>query len=219
MGKISAQSNLTFVRGGIGNLDIRNVDVIRCMNVFVYFDRAFRKKALTWSGEVLKPGGLFICGMDWVRSTDCRYTVFMNDGNRLVEKEFAFSVDNIRPIGLIPWYTLHNDSYDAILRARLIGIIRSDNKFCSSFDARMDELLREYDLCHRGEDGYLGSVKPELSQEDTEVNLSKINELLEQDGYVDGAASVLQKAGHDAWRNCVGHIAVIPIEEENILSL
>src|SRR5262249_58978519 len=95
--------NLTLRRGAIGSVSIEGgVDVIRCMNVFMYFDRAFRQRALDWAATLLRPGGLMLCGSNWARSMSSRYTVYQEDRGTLVPREFAFAIANVRPLELAP---------------------------------------------------------------------------------------------------------------------
>ena len=61
-------SNLSFIRGGIGEVEVEGIDCVRCFNVLMYFDLAFRDRALAWIPVILKPGGVFICGHNTVRS-------------------------------------------------------------------------------------------------------------------------------------------------------
>jgi chemotaxis methyl-accepting protein methylase len=76
--------------------------VIQCMNVLMYFDHAFRERTLVWATSLLRPGGLFICGNNWAYSTSSRYTVYQEQDGLLVPREFAFSIDNIRPVAITP---------------------------------------------------------------------------------------------------------------------
>jgi hypothetical protein len=43
--------------------------------------------------------------------------------------EFAFSLDNLRPSGLTPWFTIHENDPEAFLLAELTGTIRNNQKF------------------------------------------------------------------------------------------
>ena len=202
--------NLSFLRGGIGELDIGKVDIVRCFNVLFYFDRAFRNKSLVWFADIINDGGLLICGSNWSKSVESRYTVYRKENDNLAEKEFAFSIDNLRPLGPLPWFALHDDDYETNLRAKVARVIRSDSEFQDDFDKSLDLLLSEFELCPRGEDGYLGGVDPGLPGEELEKRWAEIVERLDNDGYVEGAVSVLKGSGYDAWRNCVGHIGVDP---------
>lgn len=200
--------NLEFRVGGIGTLDIRGADVLRCLNVLIYFDRAFRDRALSWAAGVLAPGGLFLCGMDWLRSTVARYTVYRQESGALVPQEFAFSIDNVRPLEIVPWFTIHEDDYETRTMAHLVGILRADEPFRREFDARLDRLLAELNICPRGPDGYLGGVADGLTPQELEGGLASIGERLDNEGFTERAAAVLRGAGCDAWRNCVGHVAI-----------
>src|SRR5258705_1860264 len=67
--------NLSFQTAGIGAVDIQGVDVVRCFNVLVYFDRPFRNEILSWFSEILRDGGLLLCGANTFCSLSSRYTV------------------------------------------------------------------------------------------------------------------------------------------------
>ncbi|MGH3885346.1 MAG: class I SAM-dependent methyltransferase [Pseudonocardiaceae bacterium] len=204
--------NLVLTHGEIGSLDIKEgVDVIRCMNVFMYFDHAFRERALEWACGVLKPGGLFVCGSNWALSTSSRYTVYQEQGGHLVPREFAFSIDNVRPIALAPWYALHDDNLENLCNAEAVGIIRSDDGFRRRFDVRLDELLAQAGVCARGADGYLAGAAEETKLDDFEEHSADLVEQLDREGFVDDAVRALRRTGRDAWRNGVGHVAMQPV--------
>ncbi|MGQ0775433.1 MAG: hypothetical protein ACT4NY_13575 [Pseudonocardiales bacterium] len=204
--------NLVLTRGEIGSFDIEcGVDVIRCMNVFMYFDHAFRERALEWACGVLRPGGLFVCGSNWTLSTSSRYTVYQEQDGHLVAREFAFSIDNLRPIALAPWYALHDDNLENLCNAEAVGIIRSDDGFRRRFDVRLDELLTLAGVCARGEDGYLAGEAGQTKLDAFENRCADLVDQLDREGFVADAASVLRRAGRDAWRNSVGHVAMRPV--------
>jgi len=206
--------NLSFQTAGIGAVDIQEVDVIRCFNVLVYFDRPFRNEALSWFSEILRDGGLVLCGENSLCSISSRYTVFQREQGRLVEKEFAIGIDTLRvPYDVIPWWAFHNDEVEMNRQAVLVGQIRADTAFRRDFDSRFDALLAEHRLFKRGTDGYLTSWGPEMPADKNE-RLAQINEQLDQEGYVKGAVNVLIQAGYDAWQNCVGHVCVDPSQFE-----
>src|SRR5262249_29372356 len=85
--------NLSFQTAGIGAADIQDVDVVRRFTVLVCFDRRFRNEALSWFREIVRDGGLVLCGENSWCSLSRRYTVFQRAQGRLVEKEFAISID------------------------------------------------------------------------------------------------------------------------------
>lgn len=157
-------------------------------------------------------GGLFLCGSNWALSTSSRYTVYQEQGGHLVPREFAFSIDNVRPIALAPWYALHDDNLENLCNAEAVGIIRSDDGFRRRFDVRLDELLEQAGVCARGADGYLAGAAEETRVDDLEEHGADLVEQLDREGFVDDAVSVLRRTGRDAWRNGVGHVAMQPIQ-------
>jgi hypothetical protein len=118
--------NLRLVQAGFGAESLPAATVIRCFNVLIYFDARFRSDAESWVGRTLEPGGLFICGMDSPWTFEARYTVSRKEDGRLVEKEFAFGLDNIRPGSGLPWFTLHDHDRETWRLATVVGIIRAD---------------------------------------------------------------------------------------------
>ncbi|MGH8572471.1 MAG: hypothetical protein ACREX8_07845, partial [Gammaproteobacteria bacterium] len=203
--------NLMLIPGEIGSFEIEGgVDVIRCMNVLMFFDQGFRERTLQWASGVLRPGGLLICGMNWVRSTISRYTVYQEQDGKLVPREFAFSLDNVRPTALTAWYALHDDYLENLCRAEAVGIIRSDEGFQRRFDERLDGLLAQTGM-RRGADGYLDSANVDPFRPDLDAISAALVEQLDREGFVDDAVSVLCHAGRDAWRNAVGHVAMRPV--------
>jgi SAM-dependent methyltransferase len=202
--------NLSFKKGEVGALELRDVDIIRCFNVLMYFDRAFRNAALGWASRVLVPDGLFAVGIDYARSSYARYTVYQKKGDDLVPTEFAFSADLIRSVDMLCWYSLQDDDYEMELLQRVLKILRGDADFRRSFDTKMDALLVELDYGARKPDGYLGGLPPGSSYADVEARDVSIGKRLDQAGLVDDAVAVLKRAGYKAWRNSIGHIALTP---------
>lgn len=205
--------NMSLRQGGIGSLGIDGgVDVIRCMNVFMYFDRSFRERALEWATGMLRPGGLVLCGSNWARSTSSRYTVYQEDHGRLTPREFAFGIENVRPLELSPWYALHDDDVENLSNAAAVATVRVAERFRRRFDDRLDALLAQRNFCPRGRDGYLGGPDETMSVDQLAQQTEELATQLDHAGLVDDAVIVLRDGGHDAWRNVAGHVAMQPIE-------
>lgn len=204
--------NLSLAGGGVGEFTMDGcADVVRCMNVFMYFDHSFRERALDWVTQLLCPGGLFLCGSDWIDSASCRYTVYRKESGRLVAKEFAISIDNVRPIELAPWYALHDDNWENLANAHAVNTIRADHQFRRRFDNRLDTMLANIGMCARGADGYLGHAPGHMSEEERGRCSAVLAGHLVDEGFVDEAVSALRRAGRHAWRNHVGHVAMRPV--------
>ena len=149
------RSNLTFVHAGIGE-EALPANIIRVFNVLFYFDSAFRSRAEQWALRTLLPGGLFLCGGDGVKTLEARYSVYRKEHDTLVRKEFAFSLDNLRPPTILPLFCLHDQEKETFELAKLLGVLNSDAKFCKDYNFRLDELLAEKKIWVRQPNGFLG---------------------------------------------------------------
>ncbi len=198
------RKNLKFIRSGFGSMDVPHADVVRAFNVLIYFDTEFRRKAEKWAAEVLRPGGLFICGRDDAASLNAHYTVYRSEGGQLVEKEFAFGVELVRQPG---WYALHDGYRETWRLAELIGVLRSDKEFLRDYDARLDALLAENEISVRDERGCLLD-HPKVADAAKRLPAYLMIAETMQAEFAERAVSVLQRAALSAWRNRVGHVAV-----------
>ncbi|WP_158884478.1 CheR family methyltransferase [Amycolatopsis anabasis] len=206
------KGNLGLRPGEIGAFELDGgADVIRCLNVLMYFDQDFRERALRWAARLLRPGGLFLCGSNWIDSASSRYTVYQKESGELVAREFAFSIENVRPIELAPWYALHDDNLENLRNAHAVGTLRADADFRRRFDARLDALLAELGVCPRGADGYLGDSAEGRAPDELARCSALLAERLDSEGFVDDAVAVLRRAGFEAWRNGAGHVAMRPV--------
>jgi SAM-dependent methyltransferase len=201
--------NLTLMQAGLGE-ETPTADIIRVFNVLFYFDAAFRSRAEVWALRTLRPGGLFLCGADGNQTLEARYSVYRKEHGNLVPKEFAFSLDNLRPSAVIPWFCLHDDEKETFVLARLLGVLRADQAFCGAYDSRMDELLAESRMLVRQQDGFLAAHPDQLPVSEWQPVYLAMQNKLQQEGFPNLAVSVLKHAGYNAWINPVGHIAVDP---------
>jgi hypothetical protein len=202
--------NLKFVQQGIGSGFSDNFDAIRCFNVLIYFNREFREQALRWAPTQLKEEGIFIAGVNWAHSRAARHSVYQCQDGQMAHREFAISIDNLRPLEIVPWFTLHDDDYDTLAMVELVRVLRSDQDFIRPFDQRMDQLLGEHDFCARKDNGYLGGLSKNAGPEAMDSIPNLVNTGLQQDGFVEVAVDVLNNNGFEAWVNCAGHIAINP---------
>lgn len=204
------RGNLRFIQAGVGDPS-PPADIVRCFNVLLYFDGDFRRQAEQWALRTVRPGGLFICGVDGARTSFARYSVYQNKDGRLVPNEFAFSLDNVRPTTTTySWSCFYDGEKETWALARIVGILRSDPKFCADFDNCLDRLLAEKGIWVRSADGYLAAAANQLATANWIPAHEEIEARLDHEGFVDRAVSILCKAGHRARRNPVGHIAVHP---------
>jgi hypothetical protein len=203
------RSNLTLVQAGIGE-DVPPANIIRVFNVLFYFDSAFRARAEQWALRTLLPGGLFLCGGDGVKTLEARYSVYRKEHDTLVRKEFAFSLDNLRPPTVLPLFCLHDQEKETFELAKLLGVLNSDEKFRRDYNFRLDELLAEKKIWVRQPNGFLGPPPEPIDAAAWTVQHLALHGQLAEEGFVDRAVTVLKRGGYRAWKNPVGHVAVEP---------
>lgn len=201
--------NLSFIESDIAAIDLPPADVIRCMNVLVYVDADHRRRMMADICDHLRDRGLFIHGTNGP-GVYGRYTVCEKANGVVSPREFAFSLENLRPFGVMPWFTIHDDDPEAMLLADLIGALRADEDFWPAFDQRIDALLAEKDVCRRGDHGYL--VFPENTPPVSDL-MARTHAMWQQateEGCRERAVAALQRAGWKAWVNAAGDIAIQP---------
>jgi hypothetical protein len=198
---------LRFVRSDLAGYTGEPAHVVRCFNMLLYFDAAFRRRALEQFATLLREGGLLICGTDWVETIECRYFTYAKRDGVLVPDEFAFSLDNLAALGVVPWYTLHDDDAEVTMTSRLGAALRDDVTFESRLRTCADTLRLEKGLGARRADGYYGdpdsTASPESMWLDAVALSHRLDTLL-----ADDAARVLTHAGWPARVNEAGHVAV-----------
>jgi SAM-dependent methyltransferase len=199
--------SLRFVRSDLETLVTEPADVVRCFNMLMYFDEQFRQLAMERFAVLLRDGGRLVCGTDWAWTTEARYLIYVKRHEAMTPVEFAFSLDNLTPIGVATFYTLQPDEREANMLAALCATLRADAGFRSAFADVNDALRAKHGLCPRLPDGYFSDVLPMenpaamwLIAGDYSVELGE--------ALADEACRVLARAGHDARVNEIGHVAV-----------
>ncbi len=207
-----ATNNLYFVQQGIGS-DVfpKDLDMIRCMNVLMYFDPAFRKNALSWASRHLKEGGLFICGLNYAESLNCRFSVYQKQDGMMRFREFAFSIENIRPMQIVPYFAFRNEDFEQDQLMEHVALIRRDADFMKIFNSTFDKLLEQHAVCKRKIDGYLGMSDTSLPRGVLQLNMVKACRPLAKE-LAGAAVKVLNDNGRKAWVNEIGFIAVGDLE-------
>jgi hypothetical protein len=111
---------------------------------------------------------------------------------------------------VIPFFCLHDQEKETFELAELVGVLQSDDAFRSAYDSRLDELLAEKKILVRQPDGFLMPPPDPLDPTLWMIAHEALHRQVAEEGFVDRAVTVLQRAGYHAWKNPVGHIAVEP---------
>ena len=209
------RENLTFVKADIDALQLPPARIVRCMNMLLYFSKDDRERMLTAMGALLDENGFMMTGFNHPFGIYARYAVYARDAAGIRPREFAFSMDNLQPLGIGPWLTLVEDDREAALLADLTAAIRADRTFWSDFTRRVDALRAQFEIGRRDPDGFLQFTE-ETRTATPLVVTQKTTALWQQmaaEGYAGGAVAALGRAGYQAWINAVGDIAVLPPEQ------
>jgi hypothetical protein len=201
--------NLTFVEADLEALELPPVQAIRCMNVLVYFAPPVRKEMLRQIGRLLGKDGLLIAGTSGF-GMDARYTVYREAGGTVIPREFAFSLENLRSFGIMPYFTLHEGDREAALLADLMDTIRTDPSYWPALNSRVDALLAEKSISRRGADGYLQPPPEEMPRNVIRDKMAAMWRQLVAEGFLEGAREALERTGYEAWENAAGDIAIRP---------
>ncbi len=204
--------NLSFIESEIEGVAAPPARVVRCMNVLLYFEPAVRERMTASIEKLLDDDGISITGTSHFTGRSARYAVYRKGASGMAPQSFAFSVDNLRPVGVMPWYSIHDNDPEVEKLAELTGAIRRDRVFWPEFDSRVDALFERHGIFRRGDDGFNHSTK-EVTTMPLDVVIGKIEALwrqIDEEGFTDGAVDALGRAGCTAWKNTMGDIAVRP---------
>jgi len=205
--KAFERAGLSFGPGGIGDDGFAGQDVVRCFNVLYYFTDEFRQKALEWFTDVLDDGGLLLVGGDWAFTTECRYFVYQKEDGILHPREFSFSLDNVLPFGVVPFFTLHDKDRGLTMLSRLIRILRRDERFLVRYYEFVDRTRQDIGVCARDEDGWYGTVAPDMDPVELWGRVARTVDLV-ADEFGEEAVAVLERAGWEARLNEIGMVTV-----------
>jgi hypothetical protein len=202
--------NLAFIESEMEDVQVPPAHAIRCMNTLFYFEPETRQRMLVRAGALLADSGILIAGANLMSGACCRYVVYKRDNRSIEPTEFALSLDNLRPISVMPWYTLHDDDPEALLLAGVLRQVRADRPFWRVFTERLDGLMAHFGLFQRDSNGFLNALEGGEPAEDFAQRASRMWRQIEEEGFTDGAVDALNRAGYTAWKNPVGDIAIRP---------
>lgn len=204
-------SNLKLIEKDVADVELPPAKVVRCMNLFIYFDADTRREMLVNAGRLLDDGGLLLVGSNGF-GIQSRYAVYENSQSGLWPREFSFSLDNLGHIVFMPWLTVQDIDPEAELLAQLTGAIRKHRPFWEKFSARLDDLFRDHSICRRGSDGRLHFQTNEMPIAEYLEKNALVWHQMEVEGYTEAAIDALNHNGYAAWKNPVGDIAIpVPI--------
>lgn len=204
--------NLRFLERGIGAEGLEPADVVRVMNVLLYFPRSFAAETRAWAARLLRPGGLFISGYNAPLGENSMYFVWRREGEALVPLEFAFDATLLRALSPA-FFGYRDDEEERSLLCQVLAALAGEEAFVAARDVAFDAALAETGLASRRADGFLGGLPPNADPAWVRGAWRAFEARLRDEGWPERAAEALRAAtGRRAWRNAVGHLAVDPGE-------
>jgi hypothetical protein len=125
----------------------------------------------------------------------------------MVPMEFAFTLDNLTPIGVATWYTLHAYEREANMLAELCAVLRADAGFGAAFADVNDRLRAKHGLCRRLPDGYFSDSLP-VENPAAMWHIAGDYSVELDEALADQACRALARTARDARVNEIGHVAV-----------
>lgn len=204
--------NLRFLETGIGAAGLPAVDVVRVMNVLLYFPPEFAAETRAWAARLLRPGGLFLSGYNAPLGENAMYFVWRRELDALTPVEFAFDATLLRALSPA-FFGYRDDEEERSLLCPVLAAFAGDAGFRAELDRAYDAALDATGLASRGADGYLGGLPPNADPWWVRSAWRALEVRLREEGWPERAAEALTRAtGRRAWQNAVGHVAVDPGE-------
>ena len=203
-------ANLSLHETRIENARLPQSDVVRSMNVLVYFPEPQRRRLAALACETLREEGVFIWGTNGMSGFSGRYGIAIRKGDTLTPSLFSFSIDCLRPLSVLSYFTLHDQDSEASIMAQLRSAVRSDAEFWPGFSRRVDEVMADHCLCRRGKEGYLEFPAEGHGPGEFFAKREAVWKDLIQEGFREGMVESLCRTGYKALVNQAGDIAIEP---------
>ena len=149
--------NLTFQAGTMTELNgNQKYDLIRCMNVFMYFTGETILKNIRHAKLLLVDAGVFVCGsIPESGSTAARYLVYQKRDSALVPWLFGMDLGKFSQRDGNGWWAFHRDQPDALFLAKVVRTLADDPALSGRVHNLIDRVEHELGYSHRDRDGYL----------------------------------------------------------------
>lgn len=196
--------NLTFRAGTLTGLGAyQTFDLIRCMNVFMYFAGQGILENIRHAKSLLGDSGMFICGSVPEGGAAARYLAYQKCGTALVPRLFGMDLGKLSQRDGNGWWAFHKDQPDPLFLAKVVRLVSDDRDRFGQVSSVVDRLEHEFGYSHRDPDGYL-HLKGFLFNTSDNDRLSRT--LAEECGHE--IAAFLGRMGFCAQITPFGHLAI-----------
>ncbi len=141
-------------------------DLIRCMNVFMYFDGRSILENIGHAKSLLADSGAFLYGsVPELGSASARYMAYQKRGAALVPWLFGMDLGKFAQVDGTGWWAFHKDQPDTLFASRVVRWVSDSGDLGKRVSAVIDRVRQELGYGQRNPDGYL-NVKGVLSNTD-----------------------------------------------------
>jgi hypothetical protein len=130
-------------------------DLIRCMNVFMYFDRSYIFKNIKHAKLLLSNSGMFICGNVMEIGYASRYVVYKKHGTKLIPKLFGMDLGKLNQRDGNGWWGFYKDQPEPLFLAKIVRMVAENRKLFGRIMDISDHIEHELGLSYRDKDGHL----------------------------------------------------------------
>lgn len=149
--------NLAFVASDlVGLQDCEPFDLVRCMNVFMYYSGREIIENIRHTKHLLNDLAFFICGnAPEVMSSTARYLAFQKKDSDLVPVLYGIDLAKLSRRDGNGWWAFHKDQPDTLFLAKLISFVAGNQELHAHLINVVDRLERELGYSERDSDGFL----------------------------------------------------------------
>lgn len=150
------RDNLSFRTSTLTGLSAdQTFDLIRCMNVFPYFDGQAILDNIRHAKSLLADLGVFICGIssEWVGPA--RYLTYQKHGDALTPQLFGMDLNKFSQREANGWWAFYKDQPDTLFLAKVVRLVSDNGDLFDHVNSVIDRIEHELGHSHRDSDGYL----------------------------------------------------------------
>ncbi|MGD0309349.1 MAG: hypothetical protein ABSC02_08670 [Acidobacteriota bacterium] len=147
--------NLTFTKSTlIDYMPDQTFDFIRCMNVFMYFDRSCTIRNIKKAKSLMGKSGTFTCGNVPEPGCAARYLVYQKNDDDLLPKYFGFDLGKLSQKDGNGWWAFYKNQPEPLFLAKIVKMVADNQELSQRVHDIIDRVESEVGIAHRDSKGY-----------------------------------------------------------------
>lgn len=149
------RSNLKFHKSTLLDLEIDHTfDCIRCMNVFMYFDKQVLLESMSKAKDILNETGFFIFGSVIDLGYAAKYTVYQKLGDTFIPRFFGLDLGKFSQREGNGWWAFSKDQPDTLFLAKIVSMIADNHALFGKLTNIIDEVEHTLGYSYRDQNGF-----------------------------------------------------------------